>query len=350
MNACGLLPGFRNTKSHLLGLFVLLSVLTLSACGSVNSVRIYDHARVLNTSQVNNAASRLPNDIDIYTTNTFQGTKSDFQRTASAKLGGNPNRIVVAIDTTHHYLYIARGSSVPLSGAGISQAVRTFASNYQSGDYTGATVAALDSMGNALHANRGPAYSPILFCCLPLVLLSLIPVVLKLRRPGSSNWLRGFGSRRGSPQPYYPSDQEGYGPRDGYGSYGPGPQGGYGSYGPGPQGGYGPPQRGGMNPWAAGGLGAAAGGLAGYELGRRQAERNEEERDFGGGGSFGNSEERDFGGGGSFGDSGERDFGGGGSFGNSEERDFGGGGNFGNDMGGGGNFDGDFDNGGGGNF
>lgn len=337
MSTCGLLPSFRNARSHLLGLFVLVSLLTLSACGSVNSVRIYDHARVLNTSQVNNAASRLPNDIDIYTTNTFQGTKSDFQRTASAKLGNDPNRIVMAIDTTHHYLYIARGSSVPLSGAGISQAVRTFASNYQSGDYTGATVAALDSMKGALHANRGSSYSPVLFCCLPLVLLSLVPVVLKLMRPDSSNWFRGLGARRGPSQPYYPSDQEGYAPRDGYGPYGAGPQGGYGSYGPGPQGGYGPPQRGGMNPWAAGGLGAAAGGLAGYELGRRQAEHNEEEKDFGSGGSFGD-------------DAGGRDFGGGGSFGNSEEGDFGGGGSFGNDMGGGGNFDGDFDNGGGGNF
>lgn len=335
MKAFGLLPNVRSPRSYLLGLLVLLSVLTLSACGGVNSVGVYDNAGVLNASQVKKAASNLPNNVDIYTTNTFNGTRAEFQRAAASKLGGDPNRIVMAIDTVNHYTYIARGSNVPLSGAGIAQAVGSFASNYNNGDYTKATVAALGSMNSALSAKRGPTFSPILVCCLPLLLLSLIPVLLKIRGSRFPGLARGFGPQRGPyqqpPQAGYPYDQGGYGPQGGYG------------YGP-------PPQRGGMNPWAAGGLGAAAGGLAGYELGRHQGERDNDAAggggDFGGGGNFGNSGDN-FGGGGSFGNGGDN-FGGGGGFGNGGDN-FGGGGSFGN---GGDNFGGggDFGNGGGGNF
>ncbi len=364
MKAFGLLSSFRSSRSYLLGLFVFLSLLTLSACGGVNSVGIYDNARVLNASQVKNAASKLPNNVDIYTVNDFSGTQADFQRATSAKLRGDPNRIVMAIDTKNHYTYVARGTKVPLSGAGISQAVSSFSSNYNNGDYTGATVAALGSMNSVLTTHRGPSFSPVLFACLPLLLVGFLLFMMKARRPGSYGFPRGFGAQRG---PYQPPLQPG-GPYD---------QGGYGSYG---QQGYGPPQqRGGMNPWAAGGLGAAAGGLAGYELGKMQGEQRDEGGgfgqdggdnsggggNFGGGGGFGGDNS---GGGGNFGsggaDYGNNDFGGGGNFGSGG---FGGGGSFGGgggDSGGGGSFGGgggDFggggsfggggnDSGGGGNF
>lgn len=361
VKAFGLLSSFRSSRSYLLGLFVFLSLLTLSACGGVNSVGIYDNARVLNASQVKNAASKLPNNVDIYTVNDFSGTQADFQRATSAKLRGDPNRIVMAIDTTNHYTYVARGTKVPLSGAGISQAVSSFSSNYNNGDYTGATVAALGSMNSVLATHRGPSFSPVLFACLPLLLVGFLLFMMKARRPGAYGFPRGFGAQRG---PYQPPLQPGS-PYD-QGGYGPGQQGGYGQQG------YGPPQqRGGMNPWAAGGLGAAAGGLAGYELGKMQGEHRNEGGgfgqdggdsggggNFGGGGSFGSDTS---GGGGNFGgdNSGGSNFSSGGAdYGND---DFGGGGNFGGgggDSGGGGSFGsggGDFgggssDSGGGGNF
>ncbi|MGH2507899.1 MAG: hypothetical protein ACRDHZ_10930 [Ktedonobacteraceae bacterium] len=305
LKAFGLLPSLRSSKNYLLGLLVFLSLLTLSACGGGNAVGIYDHAGVLHVSQVKRAASHLPNNVDVYTTSTFNGTRADFQRTTTAKLRSDPNRIVMAIDTTRHYMYIARGSNVPLSGAGILQAVSTFASNYRGGDYTGATVAALGSMKSTLNAQRGPAYSPLLLCCLPLLVLSLIPVGLKIwqpdffrRFPRHVEAPRGPSPYQQPPQPGYPHDQGDYGPP--------------------------PPQHGGMNPWAAGGLGAAAGGLAGYELGRQQGEHH---HDNDGGGSFGqdggNANGGDFGSGSDF----DSDFSDGGEFGGGDN--FGGGGDFG---------------------
>lgn len=318
----------------MLGLLVFLGLLTLSGCGVVaNSVGIYDNARVLNAAQVKNAASSLPNHVDIYTVNTFTGTKADFERAAVAKVGSNPNRIVIAIDTAHNYLYIARGSSVPLSGAAVSQAVGAFATNYTNGDYTRATVAALGSIKGALNASASPSFSPLALACLPLLLIGLFLLLMRARarRPAFYGYPQGYGSQQGGPyqparQPGMPYDQDGYGP---YGS---------------------PMQRGGVNPWMAGGLGAAAGGLAGYELGRMQGERRDDS-----GGSFGQGADNgDMGAGGSFGNGG--DFGGGGSFGNGADfggggNDFGGSGSFGNggDFGGGGSFGSD-DFGGGGNF
>ena len=48
----------------------------------------------------------------IYTTNTFGGTPFDFQRAVTQKLNGNPNMIVMGIDTASRYTYIARGANV----------------------------------------------------------------------------------------------------------------------------------------------------------------------------------------------------------------------------------------------
>lgn len=371
MKAFSCLSGRKSSRGYLLGLLVFLGLLTLSACGSANSVRVYDNARVLNTVQVKHAASTLPHNVDIYTVNTFSGTQADFRRAAIAKLSGNPNRIVLAIDTTHNYMYIARGSNVPLTSSNTSQAVSSFAANYHNGDYTRATVAALNSMNSALGANRGPTFSPIALGCLPLLLVAFLFFMMRARRPAAYGYRRGFGTPDGPyqqpPRPGYPNDQGGYGPQGDYGPYGP-------------QSGYGPPmQRGGVNPWMAGGLGAAAGGLAGYELGKMQGERRDDVGgaggnfgpnggDYGGesgaGGSFGPGggfDSGQSGGGGSFGpggaDYGGDDYGGGGSFGGSggggsfgSGDSFGGGGSFGgDDFGSGGSFGGG-DSGGGGNF
>src|SRR5579883_3502868 len=341
------LSRLKRLRVPMLGLFALLFLLTLSACGGGSAVEVYDNARVLNVSKVQNAASNLPNPVAIYTTNTFRGTQADFQRVAMQKLNGNPNLIVMAIDTGHRYLYIARGSNVPLSSAGINQAVSSFSTRFNNGDYTSASVAALQSMRTSLNeSSRARASSggglfsaSSLFCCIVPLLLILFLALFAASRRGriGGTMFRGnpFGQRRAPLE--QPPEQ------------GPYPEG---------------PQQGrGINPWMAGGLGAAAGGLAGYELGRRQGE-GEPRRDdeLGGGGSFGGENfGREAGGGGSFG--GEnfgREAGGGGSFGgNAPGGDFGGndfggggfggGGSFGGEAGGGGSFGGDdFDQGGGG--
>src|SRR5581483_11898754 len=158
----------------MLGLFAFLFLLTAGACGGSPSVEVYDNARVLNVSKVQNAASNLSNPVAIYTTNTFRGTQADFQRVAMQKLNGNPNLIVMAIDTGHRYLYIARGSNVPLSSAGINQAVSSFSTRFTNGNYTNASVAALNSMQDSMRTNSrarsspgGALFSgPSLFCCI----------------------------------------------------------------------------------------------------------------------------------------------------------------------------------------
>jgi hypothetical protein len=52
-----------------------------------------------------------------------------------------------------------------------------------------------------------------------------------------------------------------------------------GGHGPGYARGYGQPGRSGVNPWVAGGVGAAAGGLLGYELGRNEGREEEREHE-----------------------------------------------------------------------
>lgn len=295
-------------RRGLLGMIVVLCIALLSACGGANTVHVYDNANVLDQNKVQNEASSLPASIDIYTVNSFNGTKSEFDQTTRNKLGNNPDLIVIAIDTQHHHLAIVRGSNVSLSSSQIQSAISAFASNYGNGDYTGATVASIDSMRNALGGSG--VGGGLGFLLVPILVIAgiILLVGLFMRR-------RFGGYRRSVPMgaPYQQPYNQPYPPN----YYPPG-------YNQGP----------GMNPWAAGGLGAAAGGLIGYELGKEAGEREGNQQGdggwAGGSGDFGGNNGGDFGGGGGdFGGGGGGDFGGGGG-------DFGGGGG---DFGGGGSGD-----------
>ncbi len=313
-------------KKGFLAIVAVFFLLLVSACGSGGgnaTVHVNDNAGVLDQNKVQSEASSLPYSMDIYTVNTFEGSKSQFDNATRAKLGNNPNLIVMAVDTVHHHLAIVRGANVPLSSSQISSAVSTFASNYGNGDYTGATVATIDSLRNSLGTSVGPSgggiFSGVLgtLCIVGLIILGAILLFgfFMRRRLG----VGGFGRRPVYQQPYnqVPPFNQGYPPN----YYGPG-------YNQGP----------GMNPWAAGGLGAAAGGFLGYELGKEAGEREAHEQGQGDGGWAGGSGDFGSGDGGDFG-------GGGGDFGGGGGGDFGGGGG---DFGGGGG--GDFGGGGGGDF
>src|SRR5579884_2289421 len=297
-------------------------ILMVSVVAFASKVHVYDQAGVLNASQVQSAAQSLPYPMDIYTTNTYNGNSSSFIQQTRSHIT-SANLIVMAIDTRHHYLAIEGGSSVPLSNSQYSSAVNAFTSNYNSGGYTGATIAAINSLRSSLGSSSSsssgaPASSGGwnfglgTLCCVGLLILAAIALFSIFRRRR-----RGFF---GQPQPPMGGPyQQGYPPN----YYGPGYN-----------------QGSGINPWVAGGLGAAAGGLAGYELGKQAGEREGQggnpgnEGNFGGGaaGSFGND---DFGGGGAGGDFGGND-------------SFGAGGGAGGDFGGAGG--GDFGGGGGGSF
>jgi hypothetical protein len=313
-------PAVRWLRKGLLLVAAVLVLLLVSACGSgSNTVHVYDNAGVLDQGKVQSEASSLQKPMDIYTVNTFSGTKSQFDQATRAKLGNNPDLIVMAVDTVHHHLAIVRGANVPLSSNQITNAVSAFSSNYGNGDYTGATVATIGSLRNSLGASVGPSgggvFSGLLgtLCIVGLLILGAILLfgVFFRRRLG----FRGYGRPPMYQQPPY---NQGYPPN----YYGPP------GYNQGP----------GMNPWAAGGLGAAAGGFLGYELGKEAGEREAQGQGQGDGGWAGAS--GDFGSGGG-------DVGGGGDFGGGGSGDFGGGG--GGDFGGGGG-GGDFGGGGGGDF
>jgi len=285
-------------RRGILSLVAVFCMVLISACGGSggsNTVHIYDNAGVLNQSQVQSEASTLPASIDIYTVNTFSGTKADFDQTTRNKLGNNPDLIVVAIDTVHHHLAIVRGSNVSMSSSQLQSAISAFASNYGNSDYTAATIASIDSMRNSLGGSgAGGGLGFLLVPILVIVGIILLFGVFMRRR------LSGYRTAAPAGMPYnQPPYNQPYPP----GYYPPGYN-----------------QGSGMNPWVAGGLGAAAGGLVGYELGKEAGENQGNQQGQGDGGWAGAS--GDFGGnnGGDFGGGGSGDFGGGGGGG-----DFGGG-------------------------
>jgi hypothetical protein len=311
----------RNTQSLMswfgkgfLAFVVLVSILLVSACGGSNAVHVYDNAHALDQNKVQNEASSLPYSMDIYTVNTFTGTKAQFDTTTLGKLGSNSNLIVMAVDTVHHHLAIVRGSNVPLSSNQIRSAVNAFTSNYGNGDYTGATISTVDSLRNSLGTSAGPSGGGFSGVLIALVIIGLVIVGVVVLFGFLGRRFGGFGRRPSMGMPYQqpfnqvppyqqPPYNQGYPPN----YYGPGYN-----------------QQPGINPWAAGGLGAAAGGFLGYELGKEAGEREAQEQNQGDGGWAGAGGDFGGGGGGDFGGGGG-DFGGGGG-------DFGGGG----DSGGGG--------------
>jgi hypothetical protein len=115
-------------------------------------VKISDQSQVLNTAQVQSEAEKLPYPINIYTMNNFTGSESAFNQEAVRTLNdtNNPRLIIIAIDTRNKYLAIVGGKDVSTSNSVYNDAVNAFKSNYNGGDYTGATIAALRSLESSL--------------------------------------------------------------------------------------------------------------------------------------------------------------------------------------------------------
>jgi hypothetical protein len=313
-----------------MSLFAIIGVLCL-LCVTVtatfaNTVNIYDNAGVLNQSQVRSEASSLSYPIDIYTTNNFAGSKSDFDQTTAGKVTKS-NLIIIAIDTVHHHLAIVGGRDVGFSNSQYTDARHAFSSNFQNNDYTSATIATIDWLRSAssggvgvpnVSSNSGGAMGFGALWCVGLLILAAVVVfgIVRSRRRGGGFFNQGFNRGRVVP-PYDPNYNQ-------YNQYNqPYPP----NYGPGYN------QNQGINPLAAGGLGAAAGGLIGYELGKEQGERegNRGDDDDGGfaggssgdgGGDFGGGSSGDFGGDGGGGSSGDFGGGGGGDGGGGSSGDF----------------------------
>jgi hypothetical protein len=116
---------------------------------TVHIVHIYDRAGVLQADKVQSEAAKLPYPIDIYTVNDFSGTTTDFNQHTRSQVT-SPRLLVIAIDTVHRHVYVTGGPDVPLRSEQYQRAATSFVSNFQSGGYTGATIAAIRSLQNSL--------------------------------------------------------------------------------------------------------------------------------------------------------------------------------------------------------
>jgi hypothetical protein len=261
----------------LLGLGTILLPLGTNTVHAAN-VQIRDDARVLDVDQVRSQASQLSHSVSISTMRTFSGPKSDFIRsTEQALTGQNAIAIAIGIAVEQRYLAIVAGKQAGLNAEQIEQARQAFAKAYGSnaganGNNTGATLAALQSLQAGL-GNEGilsplPTLGRVLGNPLTwLLLLALIGGAFFVFRRFSGQRNR-MNPPMGMPWQERPGPKDAYGRVDSDAGYG---QPGYSGpmYGP-PY----PPQRG-MNPWAAGGLGAVGGGLLGYGLGRMAGEHEQ---------------------------------------------------------------------------
>jgi hypothetical protein len=141
----------------------------------------------------------------IYTTKTFNGDQDALNQSTREQLP-NQNTIAIGIDTVHRYLSIESGTNVRLSDSQASDALSAFQSNYHGGDYTGATIAAIDSLQNALSGGGITPLGVAVAIFLGIVAVVLVVIAIIRRRTGGSNGPGGGRRKTGiwsTPYPYY---------------------------------------------------------------------------------------------------------------------------------------------------
>jgi hypothetical protein len=166
--------------------FVLLSPLETLA----NTVTIIDQSHVLNAGQVQAEAAELPVALLIYTTNTFQGDIDALNQDARHHLP-NQQTIVIDIDTVNRNLSIQSGTSVKLSDSQASDAVAAFTNRFSTGGYTGATMAAIDSLRGSL-AGESTTITPLGRSVGAILLIALvIAIILMVRSSRKASRMKG---------------------------------------------------------------------------------------------------------------------------------------------------------------
>ncbi len=192
---CSILPLLAVAATFALFLFTALSA-------QANAVTINDQAGVLDGGKVQAEAAKLPDPLLIYTTKTFSGDQDALNQSTRAQLP-TQNAISIDIDTVHRHLSIESGSSVKLSDSQASDAVSAFKDNFHEGDYTGATIAAIDSLQAAL-SGGGNSITPLgIGVAIVLAvgaLVVLVMVIVRGRRPPQDG---GRPGRRRGIYPYY---------------------------------------------------------------------------------------------------------------------------------------------------
>jgi hypothetical protein len=114
---------------------------------------VTDSAHILDQAQVCQAAHTLSYPVTVYATNTFSQGDGDFDHLSQA-LVTSPQMIVIAINVkpsagpgpSHVHVTIVGGSSVPLTDRQYHQAIDVFNRAAHTGEYTEATIAAIQTL------------------------------------------------------------------------------------------------------------------------------------------------------------------------------------------------------------
>jgi hypothetical protein len=307
-----------------------VGLLAVAADANAGSLVLRDEAQIFtpaDTEQLRAIVAKAPFDARLVTTSNY-ADQPGFSRFVGQLVSG-PNMVVVGIDPQHHHVQVhfGTGSHIPQAdwpaiersgndafkrgaweegGADIFRAASTAVTS--SGGIT--TPVTTSPGGSSTPSFFGLGLGLVIMLAVGAILAVVLFAVFRRRSPGYGSV--GYGG--------------GVGPYAGGGGGGGGPY-----YGPGGT-------RGAMGPLGGGLIGAGLGGVAGYELGKMEGEREQRGYDqggFGGGGGGSSTPDNngsfDAGGGGSsWDDSGSSGGGGGG--------DFGGGGGGGDSGGGGSDF------------
>lgn len=191
-----ILPLLAVAASFLLFLFTALSV-------QANAVTINDQAGVLDVGKVRAEAAKFPEPLLIYTTKTFSGDQDALNQSTRAQLT-TQDTIAIDIDTLHRHLSIESGTDVQLSDSQASDALSAFKDNFHAGDYTGATIAAIDSLQAAL-SGGGSSITPLgivvaIVLAVGAIFVLMVMIVRGRRRPPQDGGKRG---RWRGTYPYY---------------------------------------------------------------------------------------------------------------------------------------------------
>ena len=216
-------------------LFSLVMLTTYNAFAS--TVTINDQSHVLDAGKVRSEAAQFPDLLLIYTTNTFTGDQDSLNQ-QTRRFITDSKEVVIGIDTVHRHLSVESGTKAHLSDSQASDAVSAFRANFNGGDYTGATISAVNSLQTSLGAGSASGTTPtgvVVAVLLGLGGLVLVVVSFIRRRttgggrpPGSGGgrrwgWNTGFYGTG-----YYAGSQGHSSTQSNSGSYGGGAGGSFG--------------------------------------------------------------------------------------------------------------------------
>lgn len=283
-----------------LALFAIavFALLAMPHDARAGSLQIRDEAHVLSQGDVarlRSAVESTPFDARALFTTDYPDAQGLSQIVGS--LVNHPNVVAVGVDPSHRHVEVHFGVGTGIPRAAWPAIERAGNASFRNGDWEAGTATIFKAASDAVTtSDRGPlpsthSPSPVgsgLFLLLAIAAIIGVVAFLFVRR-----------------RPPYNMDGGGYGGGPPYG----------GGYGGGPYGGpaYPGPPAGGMGPVGGGLIGAGLGGLAGYELGKVEGEREEHdrEREVEADRTFGRDRDEDYdaGGGGSSWDDGNNDSG-----------------------------------------